>query len=110
MSEQKTQSRDPGVELSAPQQEKRGGLPAVIGRAPPRPQRRWRARVVLAALLLMIAAGASIGWLWWQQHQSRLPLGIASGNGRLESDEIDIDISRRSTPTALTAIPDKSCR
>ena len=46
---------------------------------------------MLAALLLMIAAGASIGWLWWQQHQSRLPLGIASGNGRLESDEIDID-------------------
>ena len=34
---------------------------------------------------------AGIGWLWWQQHQSRLPPGIASGNGRLESDEIDID-------------------
>ena len=46
---------------------------------------------MLIALLLMIGAGAGIGWLWWQQHQSRLPPGIASGNGRLESDEIDID-------------------
>ncbi len=43
------------------------------------------------ALLLMIGAGAGIGWLWWHQHQTRLPPGIASGNGRLESDEIDID-------------------
>jgi HlyD family secretion protein len=39
----------------------------------------------------MTSAGAGIGWLWWHQHQSRLPPGIASGNGRLESDEIDID-------------------
>ena len=46
---------------------------------------------MLIALLLMIGAGAGIGWLWWQQHQSRLPPGIAYGNGRLESDEIDID-------------------
>jgi HlyD family secretion protein len=46
---------------------------------------------VLAALLLMIAAGAGIGWFWWQHHQMQLPPGIASGNGRLESDEIDID-------------------
>jgi len=39
----------------------------------------------------MIGAGAGIGWLWWQQHQSQLPPGFASGNGRLESDEIDIE-------------------
>ena len=90
MSEQKTQNRDPGVELRAPPHEQRGGLPAVI-EPPPRPQRRWKPRVLLVALLLMIAAGAGIGWLMWQQHQSRLPLGIASGNGRLESDEINID-------------------
>jgi HlyD family secretion protein len=46
---------------------------------------------VVIALLVTIGAGAIIGWLWWQQHQSRLPPGIMSGNGRLESDEIDID-------------------
>ena len=44
---------------------------------------------MLIALLLMIGAGVGTGW--WQQHQSQLPPGIASGNGRLESDEIGID-------------------
>jgi HlyD family secretion protein len=91
MSEQKTQSRGPGIELSAAQQEERGRLPAVIERAPPRPQRRWRPRVALLALVLLIGAGAGAGWVWWHQRQMQLPPGIASGNGRLESDEIDID-------------------
>ena len=91
MSEQRTQNRDPDVELSPPLHEQRGGLPAVVERAPARPQRRWRPRVALLVLLLMIGAGAGIGWLWWQQHQSQLPPGFASGNGRLESDEIDIE-------------------
>jgi len=40
---------------------------------------------------LLIGAGAGVGWFWWQQHQLRLPPGIAFGNGRLEADEIDID-------------------
>jgi HlyD family secretion protein len=91
MSEQKTRSHDPGLELRAPPHEQRGGLPAVVEHALPRPQRRWRPRVVFTALLLMIAAGAGLGWLWWQERQAWLPLGIASGNSRLESDEIDID-------------------
>jgi HlyD family secretion protein len=43
------------------------------------------------ALLLMIGAGGAIGWVWWQQHQMQLPPGIASGNGRLEADEINMD-------------------
>jgi HlyD family secretion protein len=90
MSEQKTQSRDAGVELRTPPHEQRGGLPAVLLQAP-RLQRRRRPRVVVVALLVMIGAAAGIGWLWWHQHQLRLPPGIASGNGRLESDEIDID-------------------
>jgi len=46
---------------------------------------------VLIASLLMIGAGAGIGWIWWHQHQTRLPPGIAFSNGRLESDETDID-------------------
>jgi len=41
--------------------------------------------------VLMIGAGAGIGWLWWQHQQSRLPPGTAWGNGRLEADQIDID-------------------
>jgi HlyD family secretion protein len=90
MSEQKTQGRDPDVELSLPLHEQRSGLPAVVEQTPPR-QRRWRPRVVLFALLLAVGAGAGIGWSWWQHYQARLPIGIASGNGRLEADEIDID-------------------
>jgi len=42
-------------------------------------------------LLLVIGPGTGIGWYWWQQHQAQLPPGIASGNGRIEADEIDID-------------------
>ena len=91
MSEQKTQSRGPDVDLTAPHLDERGGLPAVIEQPPPRPQRRWRPRVALLALLLLIGAGAGVGWVWWQQRQTQLPPGIALGNGRLESDEIDID-------------------
>jgi HlyD family secretion protein len=91
MSEHKTQSRNSRDELRAPPEERRGGLPAVVEQAVPRRQRRWRRRVVTVALLLMIGAGVGIGWAWWQQHQVRLPPGIASGNGRLEADEIDID-------------------
>ena len=91
MSENRTQSRDPGIELGGPPQEPQSGLPAVIEPTPPRLQRRRRPRVVLLALLLVIGAGAGIGWYWWQQHQTRLPPGIAYGNGRLEADEIDID-------------------
>jgi HlyD family secretion protein len=90
MSERETHRRDPSVELRVPPYEQRGGLPAVIALAPPRAQRRSRPRVLIA-LLLMIGVGAGIGWLWWQQHQTQLPPGIASANGRLESDEIDID-------------------
>jgi HlyD family secretion protein len=91
MSEHRTQSRDAGVELSILHEEERRGLPTVIERAPARPQRRWRPRVALLALLLLIGTGAGAGWGWWQQHHPRLPPGIAFGNGRLESDEIDID-------------------
>ena len=43
------------------------------------------------AIVLLGTAGAGGGYYWWQQSQDRLPPGIASGNGRLEADEIDID-------------------
>ena len=91
MSENKTQSRDPSIELQGPPQEQQSVLPAVIAPAPPRLQRRRKPRVALLVLLLAIGAGTSLDWHWWQQHQMQLPPGIAWGNGRLESDEIDID-------------------
>src|SRR5271167_1933246 len=91
MAEQKTQSPDPGVESRTPPYAQHGGLPAVIEQAPPRADRRRRSLLVLLLSLLIIGAGAGIGWSWWQHYQARLPLGIASGNGRLEADEIDID-------------------
>ena len=88
-SEQKTQSHGPDVELGAGLQERQARLPAVIEHTPP--PRRRRGRVSVLAALLLIGAGAGVGWFWWQQHQLRLPPGIAFGNGRLEADEIDID-------------------
>jgi HlyD family secretion protein len=90
MADHKTQSRDSDLELTVPPREHHGGLPAVVEQPPLRRPRRWRARVVTIALLLIIGSGGAIGWVWWQQHQMRLPPGIASGNGRLEADEIDI--------------------
>jgi HlyD family secretion protein len=77
-----------GVEASA--EPEVHPLPAVIEHAPTRPERRRRPLLALVAMLVLVAA-AGIGWLWWQQHQLRLPPGFASGNGRLEADEVDID-------------------
>lgn len=46
----------------------------------------------LAILVLAGVAGA-FGWQWWQKQQSALPAGIASGNGRIEADEVDIAVT-----------------
>ena len=51
-------------------------------------RRRWL-RVALAVAIVVGGAGAAI--YWWQHSRSQLPPGIASGNGRIEADEIDID-------------------
>ncbi|MBW8300517.1 MAG: HlyD family efflux transporter periplasmic adaptor subunit [Hydrogenophaga sp.] len=40
--------------------------------------------------LVLIAAGAGGSWYWWQSRQDELPEGLASGNGRIESDQVDI--------------------
>jgi len=39
----------------------------------------------------VIGGGAGVYYYWWQHSQSQLPPGIASGNGRIEADEINID-------------------
>jgi HlyD family secretion protein len=64
-------------------------LPAVVPAAPNgRAPRRWPKRVVLLLVLLL---GTAAGSYWWWRSGPLLPPGIASGNGRLEADEIDID-------------------
>ncbi|MGC2201001.1 MAG: HlyD family efflux transporter periplasmic adaptor subunit [Stellaceae bacterium] len=83
----KSRSKDGAT---VPPVEEHANLPAVIEQGLPRHGRRRRGPAILV-ILLIVGAGAGIGWVWWQQHQSRLPPGIASGNGRLEADEIDID-------------------
>ena len=60
--------------------------PARVASVPP--NRRWLKAVLAVAALLMAAGG---GAYWWMHRAPGLPAGIASGNGRLEADEIDID-------------------
>ena len=64
-------------------------LPAVV---PPREggrgKRFWRHYLMAVAALLAGALGAGY---WWFHSAAALPPGIASGNGRLEADQIDID-------------------
>jgi HlyD family secretion protein len=56
--------------------------------APPKPTRRWVWPVALVVLLLLAVGG---GAYWWLRPNTALPAGLASGNGRIEADEIDID-------------------
>jgi HlyD family secretion protein len=42
-----------------------------------------------ALVVVVVVAGAA--FYWWQHSRSQLPLGIVSGNGRIEADEIDVD-------------------
>ena len=46
----------------------------------------------IAILLLLLAVGGTGGAIYWLNYYSQpsLPLGIVSGNGRIEADEIDI--------------------
>ena len=64
-------------------------LPAVVVREKPRPVRfSQRRRALLLLILLVVGAGVAF---WWLYPRPALPPGFASGNGRLEADEIDID-------------------
>ena len=61
---------------------------AVPVAAPVKPKRRWGWPVALVVLLLLALGG---GAYWWLRPNTALPAGLASGNGRIEADEIDID-------------------
>jgi HlyD family secretion protein len=47
--------------------------------------RRW-----VLGLLAVAVVGLFFGFRWWKARQSELPDGIASGNGRIESQEVDV--------------------
>jgi HlyD family secretion protein len=64
-------------------------LPAVV--PPPRIAQRRRLSLRRVSLLLVLLAGALSAGYWWVHPRQGLSPGIASGNGRLEADEIDID-------------------
>ena len=64
-------------------------LPVVLPPAQIWPQRRlWSRRATLLLILLLTGVGAGY---WWLHSRPLLPPGIASGNGRLEANQIDID-------------------
>ncbi len=64
-------------------------LPAVVPLAR-EPSSGPRLRRVLVLLVLLFVA-VSGGYWWWLRSRPLLPSGFASGNGRLEADEVDID-------------------
>jgi len=79
-----------GVEMTSSPRRDIAVSPATPLPAPlPQPTRRvaWRRAVVV--LLLLTAAGGA-GFYWLKNSNSALPIGIVSGNGRVEADEIDI--------------------
>ena len=45
----------------------------------------------MGLLLLVFGAAGGGGAYWWHIHHPGLPIGIVSGNGRIEAQEIDID-------------------
>lgn len=53
-------------------------------------RRRHTRRMQAMLLLVVLIFGAGGGYYWWTTRPVPLPPGIASGNGRLEADEIDI--------------------
>ena len=75
-------------------------LPAIAPGAAPAPRNRHMARsLLLFGAVLMIGGGVEY---WWYHRAPPLPAGIATGNGRLESDEIDIDTKFAGRITSLS--------
>ncbi|PWB84576.1 MAG: secretion protein HlyD [Methylocystaceae bacterium] len=46
--------------------------------------------VAVLVPILLVLAGAGGVWHWWQSRQDKLPEGLQFGNGRIESDQVDI--------------------
>lgn len=73
------------VELGSPDHVR---LPVPVARGKPA-RRNWGIALSLFVALLFIGGGG--GYYWWKQLHPPLPIGISFGNGRIESDEVDID-------------------
>ena len=72
-------------------------LPALLPQ--PKKRRRWLHTANIVVVALAIAAAA---W-WWLHTGPDLPPGFASGNGRIEADEVDIDTKFAGRIVALRA-------
>ncbi|MDQ0390333.1 HlyD family secretion protein [Labrys monachus] len=55
-----------------------------------KPSWRHKAGRILLILVVILAAGAGGAWYWWHSQQGKLPEGLVSGNGRIESNQVDI--------------------
>jgi HlyD family secretion protein len=47
-------------------------------------------RTYLAMLAVVLIAAGAAGYVWWQDHRNALPDYIASGNGRIEAEEVHV--------------------
>jgi HlyD family secretion protein len=65
-------------------------LPVVVPE-PALRRARPKSRRLLLVVLTVVGAAVAGGYHWWQHAHPGMPPGFASGNGRLEADEIDID-------------------
>jgi HlyD family secretion protein len=48
----------------------------------------WVIKLVIFSLILVVCG--AFAWQWWQKEQTALPSDIATGNGRIEADQVDI--------------------
>jgi len=88
------ETRTPVGAPGAPRTPPAAGRPAAVTHTPPPPAtpRKSGVRRALPWIVLAVIAlfAARAGMRLWQQRQTRIPDGIAYGNGRLEPDEIDL--------------------
>ncbi|MEQ8356315.1 MAG: efflux RND transporter periplasmic adaptor subunit [Kiloniellaceae bacterium] len=47
-------------------------------------------RSYLALLAIVVLAAAAVGYVWWQDYRNGLPDYLASGNGRIEAEEVHV--------------------
>ena len=76
----------PSANAVVPARPAKSDLPETI--APKRRRSSWTSLLLLAIVIIGACGG---GAYWWRSQQGGLPLGIVSGNGRIEADEIDIE-------------------